>query len=171
MPSPTALKKILLCPLLIHRNTYKYCNGGNNQLTKYCNDPRWGYEDYTDTLTVLQDEDDLAMISWGSDWRMPSQREWYELISYCSHNWTNKNGTNGLVFTSPNGGGLFFPATGYYFENEFVNDNVIGYYWSNSITPSSPMYSRGITFSSNDYYVGSTWRCYGVPVRPVHSSK
>ena len=107
---------------------YKFCNGGNDQLTKYCNDPHWGYNGFTDTLCVLNEEDDIAMISWGSGWRMPSQQDWYELMSYCSHNWTNQNGVNGLVFTSPNGGNIFFPASGYYYENEFVNEDVIGYY-------------------------------------------
>ena len=156
---------------LFNWGSYIYCNGNNNQLNKYCNDSRFGYDGFTDTLSVLQDGDDVAKVVWGNGWRIPSQQEWYELIGYCSHNWTNQNGVNGIVFTSPNGGSLFFPAAGYYFENELINAEAIGYYWSNSINPSAPIYSKGMSFSSNDYAVGSMWRCYGIPVRPVRSSE
>lgn len=152
-------------------NTYSYSNGNGNQLTKYCSDSHYGYNGFTDTLSILQEADDVAKEIWGNGWQMPSQQEWYELMSYCSHCWTNQNNVNGILFTSPNGGSLFFPSAGYYFENEVVNAEAVGYYWSNSINIGAPMYSRGINFSSNDYVVGSMWRCYGIPVRPVRKTE
>ena len=41
-------------------STYKYCNGSENTLTKYCNDANYGYNGYSDELVVLQPEDDAA---------------------------------------------------------------------------------------------------------------
>ena len=52
-------------------NTYKYCNGGEglNTLTKYCSDSNFGYNGFTDNLTVLQlMDDDAATVNWGSGW-------------------------------------------------------------------------------------------------------
>ena len=33
-------------------STYKYCNGSENTLTKYCNDANYGYNGYSDELTL-----------------------------------------------------------------------------------------------------------------------
>lgn len=42
-------------------NDYKYCVGGDyDQLTKYCNRRDLGYNGFTDTLSLLQPEDDAA---------------------------------------------------------------------------------------------------------------
>ena len=54
--------------------------GGNVYLfTKYCCNPLFGYEGFTDTLTTLLPEDDAATVKWGSEWRMPTLEECKEL--------------------------------------------------------------------------------------------
>ena len=61
-------------------NTYKYCMGNYNTLTKYCSDSSYGYNGFTDTLTMLQVMDDAATVNWGNDWRTPTYDEWIELF-------------------------------------------------------------------------------------------
>ena len=56
---------------------------------------------------------DVAHMKWGEQWRMPSQKEWMELISNCSWTWTSVNGVAGAMGTSKvNGNTIFLPAAG-----------------------------------------------------------
>ena len=47
-------------------STYPYCNGSYNTLTKYCNNSNYGYNGFTDDLTILLPEDDAATANSGS---------------------------------------------------------------------------------------------------------
>ena len=62
--------------------TYKYGNSIDSTLTKYCNNPYYGYNGFSDTLTVLQKGDDVVSVQWGDDWRMPTKKEWEELYVF-----------------------------------------------------------------------------------------
>ena len=57
-------------------STYKYTNGSYDQLTKYCSNSSYGYNGFTDTLTVLLPEDDAATANWGDGWCMPTADQW-----------------------------------------------------------------------------------------------
>lgn len=97
-------------------STYRYCNGKNTTLTKYCNNSSYGYNGFTDNLIELLPEDDAAYINWGPAWRMPSKEQFEELInsSYTTTTWTTQNGVNGRLITSKtNGNSIFLPAAGY----------------------------------------------------------
>ena len=48
--------------------TYKWCNGSNDSVTKYCTDSSYGT---IDGKTTLEAEDDVATVELGEDWRMP----------------------------------------------------------------------------------------------------
>ena len=93
-------------------STYQYCMGSNNTLTKYCTDPNYGYNGFTDNLTILLPEDDAATANWGNGWRMPTKEEWQELLDNTTVTWTQQNGVNGRLFTGSNGNSLFLPAAG-----------------------------------------------------------
>ena len=89
--------------------TYQYCIGVPSSLddctlTKYCNNPNYGYNGFTDNLAELLPEDDAATANWGEEWRMPSEDEWEELLSNTTSTWTTSpNGVDGLLFTASNG--------------------------------------------------------------------
>ena len=91
-------------------DTYRYSNGGSNghpNLTKYCSDSDYGYNGFTDNLTILQPEDDAATANWGNGWRMPTKEECQELFSYCTWLYTTQNGMTGMRIIGPNGNTLF----------------------------------------------------------------
>lgn len=150
---------------------YKYCNGAESTLTKYCGDSSKGYNGYTDALTTLLPEDDAAAVNWGGEWRMPTGSEFAELKSGCNRSWqTNYNGSGvkGFLFTSKtNGNSIFFPAAGYYFPS-LANNSA---YWSSSLsTKFSVNYAVQMNFMSDGSYPeipGDDYRFKGCPIRPV----
>jgi len=52
--------------------TYRYCYGDwRHRLTKYCTKSDYGYNGFTDNLTILQPGDDAATANWGDGARTP----------------------------------------------------------------------------------------------------
>ena len=80
--------------------TYKWCNGSYNNMTKYCTD---GYYGTVDNKRVLDPSDDVAHVKWGGSWRMPTSDEIKELTDECNWQWTSLNGVDGCWVTGPNG--------------------------------------------------------------------
>ena len=151
-------------------STYKYCNGGEDQLTKYCSIYHIGYNGFTDDLTVLLPSDDAATANWGSDWCMPTNDEWEELYQYTTNIWTTQNGVEGRLFIASNGNTLFLPAAGIHWDDEFFLLGGEGYYWSSSLSVLGPSAAWDFDFVDDDYGSNLLDRCYGQSVRAVRSS-
>ncbi len=154
-------------------STYKWCNGSETTMTKYCTSNSYGTVDNKKQLDLA---DDAARANWGGKWRMPTVAEWEELYNNTTHVWTddyNGTGVKGYVLTSTKegyeGASIFLPAAG--FCNEFGLDygGSGGYYWLSSLYEyNSNNTSRRLYF--NQGYFGqssSINRCYGQSVRPV----
>ena len=153
-------------------STYRFCYQGDYyRLTKYCNDPIYGVDLFTDNLTILLPEDDAATANWGIVWRMPTKEEWQELYNNTTCTWTTENGVNGRLFTASNGNSLFLPAAGYRDDGSLYSAGSFGGYWSSSLytDPSRAwyFYSYSGTYGMS-YYHGH--RYYGRSVRAVRSS-
>ena len=145
--------------------SYKWCNGSENTLTKYCTDNSYGT---VDNKTVLDLEDDAAYVNWGSDWRMPTFTEIQELLNNTTSEWTTVNGVKGRKFTSKtNGNSIFLPAAGYRDGSSLYNQTSYGYYWSSSLNESLPYYARYLRFNSENAYPYYYYRYIGFTVRPV----
>ncbi len=154
-----------------HWSTYQYCMGSNNTLTKYCTDPNYGYNGFTDNLTILLPEDDAATANWGNGWRMPTKEEWQELYQNTTVTWTQQNGVNGRLFTASNGSSLFLPAAGGRWDVELYLVGSRGYYWSSSLYTGIPSSAWRFLFYSGNYGVSSSNRYGGLSVRAVRSSQ
>ena len=57
---------------------YKYCNGSETTMTKYCTDSSYGT---VDNKTTLDLEDDAARANMGGNWRMPTPTEYQTLYN------------------------------------------------------------------------------------------
>ena len=151
--------------------TYKWSDGSYNTMTKYCNNSDYGNEGFTDTLTVLTPEDDVAHVKWGGSWRMPTKAEQDELRNNCTWIWTTLNGVNGYLVTSNKTGytdrSIFLPAAGCC--DGLGSGGVVynGDYWSSSLYTGFPIGACYFWFGSD--YVGADFhsRYYGFSVRPV----
>ena len=149
--------------------TYKYSKGTNTTLTKYCNNSIYGYNGFTDNKTVLDPEDDAAIVNWGGLWRMPTEVEQTELIEKCTWTWTTQNGVIGYKVVGPNGNSIFLPAAGFKSDAETKTAGLSGSYWSSSFVVRISISNCAIRmyFVSNDVYHGHCSRGYGLPIRPV----
>ena len=151
-------------------SSYKWCNGSSSTLSKYNTKSSYGT---VDNKTVLDPEDDAAHVNWGGAWRMPTDAECQELIDNCT--WTyvedyNGSGVNGYEAKGTNGNSIFFPVTNYYSDNTLYNGGNYSYYWSSSISASTPSGARQMRITHDSENMGSMklfMRSYGCTVRPV----
>ena len=147
--------------------TYKWCNGTSNTMTKYCTDSSYGT---VDGKTDLDPEDDAAYVNWGASWRMPTQSQCIELSNNCTWTWTTRNGVNGQLITGPNGNTMFLPAAGDRYQNKIGDLGTYGQFWSRTLSLSNQyaadilfLHSYGLTgINGNDRYLGFSVRAVRV---------
>jgi len=155
-------------------STYKWCNGSDDSMTKYCTDGIHGYNGFKDGKTELDPEDDAAYVNWGPSWRMPTSEQQKELCEKCSSTWTTLNGVSGRLFTGPNGNTLFLPAAGGRWSELLIHPGEFCSAWSRTLSPNSSDLARCLYFESG--YVGwnggySNARYFGFSVRAVRVSQ
>lgn len=153
-------------------STYKWCNGSENTLTKYCTNSSYGNNGFVDNKTELDPEDDAATVNWGDMWCMPSREQIKELIDNCTRQWTQMNGVNGRLFTSNiNGASLFLPASGSRWYGDYDGVSSLGYYWSRTLETGNPSYAISLRFLSDGVSCATYFRYCGFSVRPVRVSQ
>ena len=146
-------------------DTYKYCNGSHNSMTKYCTSSSYGT---VDNKTTLEPADDVATVKWGGSWRMPTTDEQQELKNNCTWTWTTLNGVNGYRVTGPNGNSIFLPAAGYRYGTEVYFRGSSGLYWSSSLDSSGSYGAYYLYFYDGSYdWDLYSYRYFDYTVRPV----
>ena len=150
---------------------YKWYNGSNKQYSKYCTQSSyWGGTGPMDNKAVLDPEDDAAHASWGGSWRMPTEAEWYELITNCTWMWTsdyNGTGVKGQIVSASNGNSIFLPAAGS-MSAILSYAGTFGYYWASSLSTYASGLSWIVQFNSDEAAQNYYQRFYGMSVRPVY---
>ena len=153
--------------------SYQYGNYVNGcfQMTKYCTDSDWGLDGFADGLFILEPDDDAATANWGEGWRMPTKEEYEELYQKTTWIWSDINGVKGRLMTGQNGNSIFFPATGFYLDNEVICHG-LGIYWSNTLHTGCPERGWSLHFDFESCHVCGTYeRCRGQSVRAVRVEK
>lgn len=144
---------------------YKWANGSETTMTKYCTDSNYGNNGFTDGKTTLEPEDDAATVNMGGNWRMPTSKEAKELVDNCTWKWTSRNGINGYeVKSKTNGNSIFLPTAGY---NNSFNIGKAGYYWLSSISTAYTYFGVDLSFNSSYFSAGANYRYYGWTIRAV----
>ena len=155
-------------------------------LTKYCNISTYGLNKFTDNLTQLLPEDDVAYQNknlHNFKFHIPTKDQCEELINYTKNYWVNnynpnkiehnpKNdkgikGLNGRVFEGKNGNQLFIPAAGYRYDIDIYNVSSSCYLWSSSLNLDYPYKAYFLFFDSDYISMNYDDRYYGFGVRPV----
>lgn len=140
-------------------SNYKWYIGSDESFGKY--------GDYAN----LDVSDDAAYVNWGSNWRMPNDYDFRELIN--THNTTTEkvtqNGVIGLKITSKsNGKSIFLPLAGYINGSTLNAAGTIAYYWS------SETYDEGrvcyLHIQGGNVTVSSCSRYMGQSIRPVRNN-
>lgn len=143
-------------------DTYKWCRGWFDTMTKYCTKSSYGT---VDNKTVLDLEDDAAYVNMGTEWRMPTFDEMEELCNKCTWTWTTQNGTKGYKVTGPNGNSIFLPAAGWRYDSNLIGEFCD--YWSSSLYESKSYNAWYLNFYLRQPRANYGSRGCGVPVRAV----
>ncbi len=144
-------------------STYKWCDGTDDSMNKYCTDSSCGVVDGKITLDL---EDDAAYVNMGSEWCMPTKADIEELYDNCIATWTTQNGVYGVKVTGPNGNSIFLPAAGRCFSSYVGDIGLFGYYWTSSLQHGLE-FAFLLYFDDNNFCPIGTQRRYGYPVRAV----
>lgn len=156
-------------------STYRWCNGSENTITKYCLQTSSGT---VDGKTELDYEDDAARVNWGNPWRTPLSGEMSSFkSSIFKREWVKIGGIKGVKITAMNGNCIFLPAAGNRSGSSYESLNNIGRYWTSSLSDSNRAYYLFIYYSSqnlhfivsikDDYGSSQGLRYIGHCVRPV----
>lgn len=149
---------------------YKWCNDSGKSLTKYNTSDDYGA---VDNRTQLYDEDDVAHVKLGGNWRMPTLDEFDELLATKGNEnykwkWTSIKGHKGWKITFlVNKQSIFLPAAGYRENTTLYLVGIGGNYWSSSLNTYNPRDACYLRFYSKEVYTGHDYRFYGRSVRPV----
>lgn len=143
--------------------TYKWCQGTDDTMSKYCTN---GHLGTFDDKTVLDPEDDVANVKWGGAWRMPTKAEQDELRLECNWEKETLNGVDGYRVTGPNGNSIFLPAASYRYDTDIYERSSSGDYWSSSLSSEICRDAYYLNFE-NTSSVWTSARYYGRSVRAV----
>ena len=164
--------------------TYKFAKNEYN-LTKYCNNPKYGLKDFTDNLTELVPEDDAAYQNkhiGNYKFHIPTKEQFEELIKYTNNYWVknydpNKTihnqkdddgiqGLNGRIFEGKNRNQLFIPAAGS-FEGSNINNTGSCNLQTSNLYLKNPRFTYRVYFNTNVVLVYDSYRYFGNSIRPV----
>ena len=153
--------------------TYKLCKGTDVSLTKYNHLAAYGK---VDKKSALELSDDAVNVNLGEGWRIPTKKEFEELLNNCVWTWTINNGIRGYKVTSKKHGytnnSIFIPAAGFYNGSDFLNaENSYGNYFSSSLDNSAPNWASFLAFHPNGINIQCCNRYFGLSIRPVYKSK
>ena len=149
--------------------TYKYCNGTEKTLTKYNNKSSYGT---VDNKTTLETVDDAVTQIMGSDWRIPTEAEFQELLDNTDYEWIedfNGTGVNGRKFTSKTDTSkyIFIPAAGYCGNGSVRTVGDYSVVWSSSLYDSSFAFYLDSVYSEDPFVVNFDYRCNGFSARGI----
>lgn len=141
-------------------NSYKWAAGSDHFYYYYS---KYNSSDGKQTLDDLYD--DAASLNWGLlRCFMPESSAFEELYNECDWTWTG----DGYLVTGPNGNAIFFPASGYRYEEVHVQHGSCGHYWSSSRHRWYESSAHCLDFNSGVVTpTAYNPREYGFTVRPV----
>ena len=166
--------------------TYYKFGKSFDKLTKYCSNPKYGLNGFTDNLTQLLPEDDAAYQNkkfYNFKFHIPTKEQFEELIKYTNNYWINNydpnklvhnpkddegiKGLNGRIFEGNNGNQLFIPDAGYRGGTDITNYvGSSGSLWSSKLLKSN-FAAYLLVFNSDDILIHQHSRRFGHSVRPV----
>ena len=130
---------------------------------------------------------DPANILVGKNWRMPTKKEFEELVEKCSVERIKLNGRAGTLFVSKIKGftdkWLFFPNTGWCWLRQHAQPDKddTSFYWSSTINEKAGEHMAYVAYQTawglqldrtgDPFWIHCWDRINGNPVRPVYSDK
>ena len=156
-------------------STYKWCNGSDTTMTKYCTKSMYGT---VDKKTTLENEDDAVYVATSGEAHMPTHADIVELYSNTDNTWCTctvlgegheTHTVNGRLFTSKTDTTkkIFIPAAGCQVDTSVGSTGNYSFVWSSSLREDYSFRAWRLYSDSGDVYDGWNLRCYGYSVRGV----
>lgn len=132
----------------------------------------YSISDYVEQLKpsrkITSQKHDAAATVLGTEWALPTEEQFKELIIECKWIWKAANGRNGYEIIGKNGNKIFLPASGWCQSTEVENRNKYGYYWT-SERSANPQFARSLQFPKNGKgIVGNGFLYVGRSIRAVY---
>ena len=128
----------------------------------YCSNGQYEYIG----VNICGTPHDVAFLSWGGHWRLPTRSEVKELATRCAWTAEQLQGVAGYRVTGPNGNSIFLPSAGYQDGTERKEVGTGGFYWTGTLNRDMPSSAYNINFRGYDAEWSAS-RAYGFSVRPV----
>ena len=125
---------------------------------------------YIDSAGNLVAAHDAATAHLGAPWRMPTDGEFRALIENCTYEWITTNGVPGELVTGKGDyadRSIFLPGAGYGRDSSLKSLGTYGYCWSSTRLDTGDTAIFLHSGLNASFFCGGTYRCYGLPVRPV----
>ena len=125
---------------------------------------------YIDAAGNLVAAHDAATAHLGAPWRMPTDGEFRALIENCTYEWITTNGVPGELVTGKGDyadRSIFLPGAGYGRDSSLKSLGTYGYCWSSTRLDTGDTAIFLHSGLNASFFCGGTYRCYGLPVRPV----
>lgn len=153
-----------VCKVSYGWESYAFCKKTYNTLTKYCADSKYGI---VDGLFELSSNDDIAALTLGKDWRIPSKDNMEELLSCCSWKVETKNGIYGWRVTGTNGNSIYLAAAGSASGNRVAGVGEFGRYWTSTLHEGGNCSAYNLRFNRATCELVDDTRFYGRTIRPI----
>lgn len=128
----------------------------------------WAFKEITGT------SHDAATVNLGDLWRMPTQKEWKELVEECTWQFTTRNGVEGYEITGKNGNRIFLPGAGNKWDGNGGEGHTHiggGFYWTSTcaeLTDLTYFIYRGNFTNQDITFDGYDFPETGMTIRPVY---
>ena len=158
-------------------------NEGKEITTVKWNSPYFGGK--SPRANISGSEYDAARYMWNTDWRVPTQEEWQELIDKCDWELISMEGATGQVYrvTGPNGNSIIIPLGGIRTTDMYEERGALGHYWTSNLlllseqgaynyssTVACAAWSVTINPHAQDQIVFEPQvRCFSLSYRPVYA--
>lgn len=145
---------------------YKWAGGSSSSLTKYCMSETYGQKD---NLFLLEMADDVASLSFGGKWRMPTIEEWKEIKEKCAWEKKIEDGEfkGYTVSNQETGACIFLPAAGGWENDASHRVGTTGFYWASDLYETKSCYANVFFFNNGGLATSYGNRSFGLPVRAV----
>ena len=163
-----------------HINDYKHAAGTDDSLTKYCNNYKYGLNNYIDKLNILQQKDDAAYQNihlHNFKFHIPTKEQCEELKEYTTSEYIDGykdiEDLKGLIIKGRNKNEIFFPCTGFYNNSGWTGLGTACpiTLWTSTLYENIPIYAYSFdllpTIQGTLIRLDGTERCCGLPIRPV----
>ena len=156
-------------------STYKWCNGSDTTMTKYCVDSSYGT---VDNKTTLENEDDAVYVATSGEAHMPTEDDIEELYSNTDNTWCTctvlgecheTHTVSGELFTSKTDTTkkIFIPTAGYQYGTSVYDAGSDFGVWSSSLDEDHSNGAQRLFCDSGPTSAYWNERCYGNSVRGV----